>query len=256
MSRSRDVGSDRNLMYLFVSVVVAAALPGPLPSTPPRQSRVQVAMMEAIAARAAGASAEATPVLLQVLNTSRCRAAFHQACTNSSIPSVASATAIQLLQFLHDSINTAEIAHSVSQWAGTKGFGLIDAMNVSRARGFTPNVWQAQYLMQGSLAGASLIAENTTEMAVYAASACADVNNCTWQEASDRVFYASLGASDGRPLDRSPNPALHWGEVTLLLKGVRDMVGIAPLDTGDWSVGCTSTGSHSKKRRGFLYTSS
>jgi hypothetical protein len=90
---------------------------------------------------------------------------------------------------------------------------------------------------------------NFTETAVYGAPACKDPHNCTWAEASNRIVYTTLGSHiDG--LSRSVSPAMPWGDVTLLMKtgsgsssgggtaSVRDMVGIAPLDTGSWEQGC------------------
>lgn len=203
---------------------------------PPRQTKAQARAMKHIRTRAATASAHATAALETLLNTSKCRAHW----ANTSLDGVSAAA---LVQKLRDAARTAELAHSFQYVSGIFG---APSVAVSRELLYLPNLWQTCAL--GASHGASPLKGchvifnatlNRTEIFAYGLPPCANASDCTWDEASNRIIYTTLGGTPA--LSRRPDPALTWGDVTLLFTHVNDMVGIAPLDSGNWGTICVPT---------------
>ena len=81
-------------------------------------------------------------------------------------------------------------------------------------------------------------------MFAYGLPPCQNASKCTWEEASNRLIYTTIGGSPA--LSRRPDPALTWGDITLIFANVKDMIGIVPLDSGDWGLLCVPNPSPEK----------
>ena len=194
----------------------------PPPYTPPPQTANQNKSMTGILQRAAAASKNATPALLRLLNNTLGSPCNRYLCNTS----FANKSAETLLRMLYDKITTAELAHSF--WETPKSLGQPDAtlvtdMNLS----FYPNLWQSNWL--SGRQSPQLAVENATEVFVYNIDPCVNATYCTWQQANDRLIYTTVGGS--WTFARNPDPALAWGDITMILRGdaVRHMIGLAPI---------------------------
>ena len=204
-------------------------------------------MMHRVRSFAENASVKAQPTLLQRLDSLECRRELSTMCgeisdrnprtlrrdwTNQS--AVPAAT---LLQMLRDSANSAEIGHAFDSTDRGGDPYLDTVMNNSDISKFYPNLWQAKFLNFSH--PRSLDHPNITEVFLYGAKPCNNPSRCTWNESTNRIVYGTLGSSH-RALVVAADPAVQWGTVSLLLNQsfIKDIVGIAPTDTGTWAGKC------------------
>ena len=134
-------GCTRYNMFLIANVMALLlhqkSIPRYPPYTPPRQTADQQRIMNGIMKRAAAASLNATPAVLRRLNNtpgSHC----NKALMDTPFANVSSRG---LLQLLHETIKTAELAHSF-RVAMKVDASLATNMNLS----FYPNLYQAAYV--------------------------------------------------------------------------------------------------------------
>jgi hypothetical protein len=242
-------------MLLFIMKALLAKAGSGMP-VPPRQSAQQARMMESIATLAMNYSDAATPSLLSALDNATCRVAFGTACsanrTRVLLPNSLSwgnVSASLTVQMLRETASNTEVLHAFNTADGMYGDpSLDDAVKL----GFYLNLWQTAVLglSKASVEKFAFEIPNSSEIVLYGAQSCKNASNCTWSEACGRITYTTIG-SDRSSLARSAAPALEWGNISLLLRtsnprspsiDLREIMGLAPLDTGDFGYNCLLPG--------------
>lgn len=220
---------------LLVGVAAAAAdfprLPHEYP-VPPIQTDTQKKIFAQTAAAAKQASEAATPQVLAFFDSQEFREAMKACC-----PSVASMTSQAILDKYRAEARAAELAHAFPASA-TSGSHFIDlTIEAAFEYPWFINEVQARLIDNNTKARS----QNEIEEAIFGSVPFQIDQKPTWEEAADRLIYV---ASNMREFDFGS--CTTFGDVTAVFDAdyVKDMVVIAPMDTGLYWMHCRGSSQH------------
>jgi hypothetical protein len=206
------------------TLFTVAASDYPMPAV---QTSAQLQAFATKNAEAKAASEAATPGVLAFFDSSDFRTAMQSCC-----PKIASMSSHDILAWINAEALVNELAHSLPASAGKSHFtdGNLDTM---LEYGWFLNEWQGQII--GKSASTSKANQNSAATKLFGLPSSPDTG-FTWDQAADRLIYVAHNFYQA-DFGSSPN----FGDVTAIFSSsyVKDMVEIAPIDTGRWHMsGC------------------
>jgi hypothetical protein len=227
-----DIVADRAVQAVdcngtVIQTTTAAATTTPATVTsqpvtiPPEQSSAQQAAILDRSKAAKEASDAATPEVLAFFSSDAFRSALQECC-----PEAAQLTSEELLNRFRAEVQVAELAHAFPPVAGQGHFTDVTPDVLEQHEWFL-NEWQAGFL---SGSNKSKVTQNAAAVQLFGLPTSPDVGY-SWDEASDRMIYV---AHNFYQADTGSNP--NFGDVCAIFSTdyVKDMVLIAPVDTGRW----------------------
>ena len=216
-------------LVLFASAAAASPFP-----SPPRQTASQRALFARSAARARQLSASATPSVIAFIAEPASRAAVLACCG----PGVAALSPAELLGRLRDEMAVSELVHN---------FPAVDPaprgdvnLSIATSAAFFYNQWQLRMLGILNVTGGRGSPEDAGETGIFGCDEfpAPEYVPKTWAEASSRVVYTAVNT---RRIDLG-NPI--FGDVSVVFNRteLKDMILIAPLDSGIYEMSCNKSG--------------
>jgi len=219
---------DCNSITTFTTTAATTTSSQPV-TMPPEQSNAQQVAILGRSKAAKEASDAATPKLLAFFSSDAFRSALQECC-----PDVAQLPSKELLNRFRAEVQVAELAHAFPPVAGEGHFTDVTPDVLEQHEWFL-NEWQAG-LLSGS--NRSKVTQNAAAVQLFSLPVSPDVGY-SWDEASDRMIYVAHNLYQA---DTGSNP--NFGDVCAIFSTeyVRNMVLIAPVDTGRWHMnGCDNT---------------
>jgi len=172
-------------------------------------------------------SEAATPQVLAFFDSSEFRVAMNDCC-----PKVAEMSSQEILDWYNSEAMISELAHAMPAEATGSHFtdGNLDTM---MTYGWFLNEWQGEII--GGDTDKSKSLQNGASELLFGLPHSPDVG-FTWDEAADRMIYVAQNFYQS-----DFGSSANFGDMTAIFSSsyVKDMVMIAPMDTGRWSMsGC------------------
>lgn len=172
------------------------------------------------------ASEAATPHVLDFFASESFRSAIRACC-----PDAAQMSPQELLNRFRSEVQVTELAHAFRAVAEDTDHFTDESLDSLLNFDWFLNEWQVGY-MEGD--NSSKVRQNDAAVEVFGLPVCPSTNY-TWEQASDRLIYVAHNLYQA---DTGSNP--NFGDVTIIFSNeyVKEMVLIAPMDTGRWSMSC------------------
>lgn len=219
-----DCDGTTTLTTTAATTTTSATITSQPVTIPPEQSIAQQAAILDRSKAAKEASDAATPEVLAFFASDAFRSALQECC-----PEAAQLPSEELLNRFRAEVQVAELAHAFPPITGEGHFTDVTPDVLEQHEWFL-NEWQAGFL-SGSNTSKGL--QNAAAVKLFGLPVSPDVGY-SWDEASDRMIYV---AHNFYQADTGSNP--NFGDVCAIFSTdyVRDMVLIAPVDTGRWHMG-------------------
>jgi hypothetical protein len=195
--------------------------------TPPLQTESQRRLYKEQAHKAKQASHQATHKLLNFFQTKEFRGELQACC-----PEMAELSSPELLRRIRAEFRAAELAHAFPSVIPVDDhFHDVTVEELSRLD-FFPNQWQVPLMRGGTEFPVNF---NVAEEGIFGMAPFKNDSSPTWTEAADRLVYVALNQ---RQIDHGSLTS--FGEVGAIFShsAARDMVLIAPVDTGAYGMTC------------------
>lgn len=193
---------------------------------PAERTEAQILAFEDRTAKAKAASEAASAEVLTFFGSAEFRSAMADCC-----PLAAALSPQELLEAFRAEVQVAELAHAFPAASGQGHFTDV-TLDLLKEKSWFLNEWQVGFL---DGATSSKATQNAAATSLFGLPASPDTGY-TWSEASDRMIYIAENFFQ-QDTGSSPN----FGDVSAIFdtEYVRNMVLIAPVDTGIWHMsGC------------------
>jgi hypothetical protein len=217
---------------------------------PPEQTQTQAVVWAAQNTAAKVASDAATPLVLATFGSASFKAAIASCC-----PDVANLSASALLERYRAEVRVTELCHNFpSVPPPDKGHHWFDeTIGLAEKYPWFLNQWQAALVLDGNAStprrfdprrpapihSTAAADPRDAEVEIFGLPPFASHDSPTWEEAMDRLIYVAHNFRR-----RDTGSSFHFGDVSAIFRtsSVKDLVLIAPVDTGVWEGSCNTSG--------------